>query len=242
MPMPRYKFADFIVELKNHYPNVETQCKYFLYEGDRETDYVIEVTEEELEQEARVSQFPDSKGYLESICSYRKLCTQLPMREALLFHASVVEAEGRGIAFFARSGVGKTTHTRNWIKTYFPKVNIVNGDKPIVRFFDGVPYAYGTPWAGKEGVYRLVRAELKDLCLIERAPVNEVTPLSKEEALNLLMLQIFLPPDPEATVATLDMIEKLLDRCNLWRIRCTPEIESAVLAYETIVEGKANEA
>lgn len=240
--MPRYLFADFVVDLKNRFSYVEKQCKYFLYEGDRETDYEIAVTDEELKGEAKVSQCPDSQGYLESICAYRKLCMQLPKQKAMILHASVIEAQGRGIAFFARSGVGKTTHTRNWIKNYFPKVDIVNGDKPIVRFFDDVPYAYGTPWAGKEGVYRLTRAELKDLCLIERAPVNEVLPLSKEEALNLLMVQIFLPPDPEATIATLDMLEKLLERCNLWRIRCTPERESAILAYETIVEGKGHEA
>ena len=240
--MARYMFGDFVVELHNRYPHLENQCQFFLYEGDRETDFVVSVTDEEMMQEAKVSQHPDSKGYLESVCAYRKLCMQIPHRNAMLLHASVVEAEGRGIAFFARSGVGKTTHTRHWIRTYFPKVNIVNGDKPIIRFFDGVPYAYGTPWAGKEGIYRLVRTELKDLCLIERASVNEVTPLSKEEALNLIMLQIFLPQDPQAAMATLDMVEKLLENCNLWRIRCTPDRESAVVAYETIVGGKNHEA
>lgn len=239
--MPRYMFADFVVELRNRYPYLEKQCQYFLYEGERETDFVISVTEEEMDREAKVSQHPDSRGYLESICAYRKLCMQIPKRNAILLHSAVIHIDGRGIAFFARSGVGKTTHTRNWIKNYFPKVDIVNGDKPIVRFFDGIPYAYGTPWAGKEGIYRLVRAEIKDLCLIERAPVNEVTPLSKEEALNLLMLQIFLPSDPESAVATLDMVEKLMEHCNLWRIRCTPERESAIVAYETIVEGKTHE-
>ena len=240
--MARYLFADFVVELQNRFPHLEKQCQFFRYEGDRETDYVIRVTDEEIQSESQVSQYPDSQGYLESICAYRQLCAQLPLRGALLLHAAVIEAEGRGIAFFARSGVGKTTHTRHWIKTYFPQVNIVNGDKPIVRFVDGIPYAYGTPWAGKEGIYRLTRAELKDLCLIERAPVNEVTPLSKEEALNLLMLQIFLPPDPQATMATLDMVEKLLDHCNLWRIRCTPDKEAAILAHDTILGVESNEA
>ena len=240
--MARYLFADFVVELQNRYPHLEEQCKYFLYQGDRETDFVISVTDEELDREAQVSQYPDSRGYLESVCAYRKLCMQIPRRDSILLHAAVIEAEGRGIAFFARSGVGKTTHTRHWIKTYFPQVNIVNGDKPIVRFFDGVPYAYGTPWAGKEGIYRLVRAPLRDLCLIERAPVNEVTPLSKEEALQLLMLQIFLPSEPESAIATLDMVEKLLESCNLWRIRCTPDREAAVVAHDTILGGQRDEA
>ena len=233
--MGRYKFADFIVELQNEFPHLDCQCEHFRYDGDRETDFVIHVTEEERMKESKVSQFPEAQGYLESVCAYRKLCMQLPKRGAMLLHASVIEAEGRGIAFFARSGVGKTTHTRHWIKTYFPKVNIVNGDKPIIRFHDGVPYAYGTPWAGKEGIYRLVNVPLRDLCLIERAPVNEVTPMSKEEALNLLMLQIFMPSDVESAIATLDMVEKLLENCNLWRIRCTPEQEAAVIAHDTIL-------
>ena len=238
--MGRYLFADFVVELQNEFPYLERQCCHFVYNGDRETDFVIHVTEEERAKESHVSQYPESQGYLESICAYRKLCMQLPKHRAMLLHASVIEAEGRGIAFFARSGVGKTTHTRHWIKTYFPKVNIVNGDKPIVRFHDGIPYAYGTPWAGKEGIYRLVNAPLRDLCLIERAEVNEVTPLSKEEALNLLMLQIVMPSDPESAIATLDMVEGLLENCNLWRIRCTADQEAAVVAHDTIL-GRAEE-
>ena len=149
--MARYLFADFVVELQNRYSFLDQQCQFFLYEGDRETDFVISVTDEEMMQEANVSQYPDNMGYLESICTYRKLCMQLPVHDAMLLHSAVIEADGRGIAFFARSGVGKTTHTRHWIKTYFPQVNIVNGDKPIIRFYDGIPYAYGTPWAGKEG-------------------------------------------------------------------------------------------
>ena len=93
--MPRYLFADFVVDLKNRYPNLERQCKFFLYEGDRETDYEISVTDEEMMQEAHVSQYPENAGYLESICAYRKLCMQIPKRGAMLLHASVVEAEGR---------------------------------------------------------------------------------------------------------------------------------------------------
>ncbi|MBR6825109.1 MAG: hypothetical protein IKM59_01040 [Oscillospiraceae bacterium] len=233
--MPRVKLAEFIVEFQNQYPPLGNLCHCYLYDGPEEPQFVIRVTEAEMKKEAEVSSFPENPGYLETICAYRQLCMQLPPHGAMLLHASCIEAEGRGIAFFARSGVGKTTHTRHWIKTYFPKVNIVNGDKPILRFFDGVPYAYGTPWAGKEGVHRNVKVPLRDLCLIERSTFNEVTPLSKEEALNLLMLQIFLPPDPQATLATLDMLEKLLETCNLWRIRCTPEKESAILAHDTIL-------
>lgn len=240
--MARYLLGDFIVELRNEFPHLELQCQKYLYTGDGEADFVIHVSEEERNAEAKVSPYPADQGYLESVCAYRQLCLQLPKRNAFLLHASVIEAEGRGIAFFARSGVGKTTHTRHWIKSYFPKVNIVNGDKPIVRFHDGVPYVYGTPWAGKEGANRNVKVPLCDLCLIERSETNEVLPMSKEEGLNALMVQILLPPEPEALISTLDMLEQILDGCRLWRIRCTAEQESAVVAHDVILGGKNNEA
>ena len=94
--MGRYLFADFVVELQNEFPYLERQCCHFVYNGDRETDFVIHVTEEERAKESHVSQYPESQGYLESVCAYRKLCMQLPKHRAMLLHASVIEAEDGG--------------------------------------------------------------------------------------------------------------------------------------------------
>ena len=232
--MPRYEFAEFIVDIRNAYDYTERCCKDYLYEGDRPTDYIIQVSTEELEQEQAVAEHQCSLGYLEFICVYRKLCMQIPLQGAMILHASVIEWKEHGIAFFARSGVGKTTHTKHWLKTLYPVAKIVNGDKPLVRFFDGKPFVYGTPWAGKEGANRNVKAPLTDLCLIERGEKNEVTPLPVKDALELLMVQILLPQDPMALCNTLDMVEKLMTQCRLWRIRCTPEEESAIVARKTM--------
>lgn len=232
--MPRYELAEFIVEFQIEYPYLENMCKDYLYEGDRPSDFVIPITSEDRQYEQSVSEHVCTPGYLESVCAYRKLCNRIPLHGALLFHASVIEWRNHGIAFFARSGVGKTTHTRHWLKSFYPEAKIVNGDKPIVRFFDNKPYVYGTPWAGKEGANRNVKAPLTDLCLIERGQSNEVQPLTKQEALQLLMVQILLPQDPLALANTLDMIELLLEQCRLWRIRCTAEEEAAIVAKRTM--------
>ena len=232
--MPRYQIADFIIDFQNRFPYLEKMCAKYLYEGDAETDYVISVTDEDLQEEQRMAEHPCTDGYLETICAYRKLCNVIPRRRAFVLHSSVIEWQGQGIAFFARSGVGKTTHTRNWLKAFYPHVKIVNGDKPLVRFYGEQPFVYGTPWAGKEGANRNVKVPLTDLCLIQRGEKNEVSPLSKQEALELLMVQILLPKDPLGLSNTLDMLEGLLDRCRLWRIRCTPEEESAIIARQTM--------
>ena len=232
--MPRYQFAEFIVDVRNVYSHMERPCKDYLYTGDRPTDYVISVTAEELAQEQAAAEHECPPGYLEFICVYRKLCNLIPLQRAMILHASVIEWKDRGIAFFARSGVGKTTHTKNWLKTLYPHAKVVNGDKPLIRFFGDRPYVYGTPWAGKEGANRNVKVPLTDLCLIERGEKNEVSPLPVKEALELLMVQILLPQDPLALCNTLDMVEQLLKTCRLWRIRCTPEEESAIVARMTM--------
>ncbi|MBR4309379.1 MAG: hypothetical protein IKT58_07275 [Oscillospiraceae bacterium] len=232
--MPRYEFAEFIVDIRNVYSEIEERCADYLYTGDRPTDYTIAVTPEELKQEQATVEHICAPGYLEFICAYRKLCNLIPLRYAMILHASTITWKDYGIGFFARSGVGKTTHTRHWLKTLYPHAKIVNGDKPLVRFFEGKPYIYGTPWAGKENAQRNVKAPLTHLCLIERGEKNEVSPLPPQEALELLMVQILLPPDPQALNNTLDMLEQLLSNCQLWRIRCTPVEESALLARMTM--------
>ncbi len=232
--MPRYQFAEFIVEVQNQYPEFEQRCEDYLYTGERPTDYTIRVSPEEIESEKQTAEHHCTPGYLEYICAYRQLCYRIPQRMAMILHASVIQWKDYGIAFFARSGVGKTTHTRHWLKTLYPYAKIVNGDKPLVRFFEGKPYVYGTPWAGKEGANRNVKAPLTDLCLIERGEKNEISPLSTKDALDLIMMQILLPQEPVALSNTLDMVEQLLHTCRLWRIRCTPEEESAIVARKTM--------
>ena len=50
----------------------------------------------------------------------------------------------------AVSGTGKSTHTGLWKKYYGAQVEILNDDKPAIRFEDGLPYLYGTTWSGKQ--------------------------------------------------------------------------------------------
>ena len=170
--MGLYLIGDFIVDLKNKYDYIQNQCAEYEYKGTDSADFVVEVNDKDLEAERKNSDIEYSNGYLESICAYRKLCLDIPSRDAMLLHGSVISCNGRGIAFLARSGVGKTTHTKLWKTVYKDKVEIINGDKPIIRFHQGIPFAYGTPWAGKEGFQTNSKVELTDICFIERSQEN----------------------------------------------------------------------
>ena len=241
--MALYKCADLIVELNNKYDYLADQCREYRYVSDASADLSVVVTEAEIRWERNAfSEIHLTDGYLESVCACRKLGMQLPAYDALLLHGSVIDCDGRGIIFMANSGVGKTTHTMLWKQTYGDQMRIINGDKPFVRFFDGIPYAYGTPWAGKEKYQCNDRVRLTDLCFIERSTKNQVIPIQPEACLDALMQQIIIPGDPLMAMGTLQLLDRLLSACRVWLIRCNISQEAATLAHDTILGEKNHEA
>lgn len=234
--MALYKLADFVVNIENEYDYLTGQCAPYRYTGDIPAELSVKVNEDEIQHERIASEgINHSSGYLESICAYRKLCLQLPLYDAMVLHGSVISCGGRGIAFLARSGVGKTTHTMLWKQVYGEKVQIINGDKPVVRFFGGVPFAYGTPWAGKENLQSNNRVQLTDICFIERSEDNFVFRAASDACLDFLAQQILLPTEPAAAGKTLELLDKLMTACNFWIIRCNISEDAAITAHKTII-------
>lgn len=241
--MARYKLADLVIELKNEHDFLPKQCVQYRYEADASAELTVSVTGDEIRREQNLS--PDTHfpvGYLESVCAYRKLCMELPRFDGFLLHGSVIDCCGKGIAFLARSGVGKTTHTMLWKQVYGDAVTVINGDKPIVRFLEGVPYAYGTPWAGKENLQCNARVNLTDICFVERSAENAVIPIRPEERLTAVMQQILIPADPVMAMKTLELLDRLLDCCRVWVIRCNISPDAAILAHNTILGDRNHEA
>lgn len=239
--MALYSIADFIVDIQNKYSYLTKQCIEYGCHRVEPADFTIRVSDEQLQQERLISNAAYSNGYLESVCAYRELCLSLPLYDAILLHASVISFEDRGIAFLARSGVGKTTHTMLWKQLYKDRVTIINGDKPIIRLFNSVPYAYGTPWAGKENLQSNRKVQLTDLCYIERCEDNITVSADKFDFCSLLLHQVLHPSEPDAAIKTLEISNKLMERCNLWTVKCNMSVQAAQVAHDTIFRGTVNE-
>lgn len=236
------KIADFIVQFNNRFDYISEMCRDYKYSGPKRAEIIVEVSEEELSRERDSSSLQYSDGYLESVCAYRKLCLQLPCKMAILLHGSVISVENKGIAFIAKSGVGKTTHTNLWRQYLGDKVTVINGDKPIVRILDNVPFAYGTPWAGKERMQTNSRVELTDICIIERSEVNSVESVEPSLVVEKIMHQILRPSEAKAAINTLEIVDLLTKKCRFWVIKCNMNQEAAELAHMAIVRGNKNEA
>ena len=62
--------------------------------------------------------------------------------------------------------------------------------------------------------------------------------MKKENALDRIFNQVFLPQDPSGMTKTLKLIDMMLTECNLWLIKCNTDISAAEIAYNTIFARK----
>lgn len=232
--MLKVQLAGLKIAIDNHYDYIVRYCRDYLCEFET-ADFTVSATEAEIASEDKENE-GYTMGYLETLAIYRKIAEKLVDREGFLMHGVIMDTNDCGIALLAKSGVGKSTHCRMWTELLGDKLTIVNGDKPLIRFDGGIPYAYGTPWAGKEGIQTNTRTPLKKVCFIQRAEENRCTRLDKKSALPRLMVQIYRMPNTELYLKTLDLVSRLVEHVEFYLIECTPAPAAAETAYKTLFE------
>ena len=131
------KLAEVLVAIENRYAFTERLCvDYIANVSPDECDFSVSATPEEIAAE-NSDGGTFSPAYCESLALYRKICTRMLDYDAFLLHAAVVSYGGRGFAFAAKSGTGKSTHVAQWMRALGDDVTVVNGDKPILRWRSG---------------------------------------------------------------------------------------------------------
>ena len=230
----KLSLAGLVIEISPRYEYTSNLVKDYVTE-EGECDFSVNVTDDDIQREAEASEETYSKGYLESIALYRKIAEVIPRYDAIVFHGAVVAYEGRAYAFTARSGVGKTTHLRLWQKLLGDKVTVLNGDKPIIRVINGIPYACGTPWRGKEGYGEAQMLPLSAIGFIERAQLPTVSPMGITEATMRLASQIYVPSSEKEAKAALGVLGKIISGVRFFRIEANMELESAKASYDAFV-------
>lgn len=214
------------------------------FETDKEPVFSVVTTEEDIENERRkvieeaiyekAESYPDyPEKDLESTAVYRKIANILPRFDAIVFHGSAVAVGDKAYLFTAKSGTGKTTHSKLWLKNIKGSY-IVNGDKPVIRMIDGKPFVCGTPWMGKENYGTNKNVLLDAICFLKRGEENHLKPLEFSDMLSVILGQSYRPPTPDALLKTLKTIEKIGNSTRLYELTCNMEDEAAITAYRGI--------
>lgn len=233
--MLRVSIAGIPFGINNRYGYVERIMQDYLTADS--PLFVLEATDAEIAAEREGFEgFPDE--YLESTVIHRQLAERLPEYDALVFHGAVIAVDGLAYAFTAPSGTGKTTHTRLWIERLGGRAKYLNGDKPIIRFNGDTPYAYGTPWRGKERYGENISLPLAGIALVGRAESNSAASVSADDMSSALVSQIYLPRGGAAALRTLSLLDRLLGSVKLIELKCnmnTDAVDASAAAFGVIL-------
>lgn len=155
----------------------------------------------------------------------------------LLIHASVVENNGYGYAFIAKSGVGKSTHSRLWLENIDGTI-LLNDDNPIIRVIDGYAYIYGSPWSGKTPCYKQRKAKLGAIVKIVRDKHNEINECLPYVAFgNTLSACSNLKNDKTVSRNTSDNVIRLIETMpNNYVLQCRPDKEAAFVCHTKVAK------
>ena len=222
--MFKIRVADTVIEIDNINGYVKEYCSAWLCDG--APDIRIRVTDDEIKSYVRGKLLSEASA--ERILVYRKISSRLAERGKFLLHSSVISYKGRGVAFVASRGVGKTTHAMLWKHSFWDDVKFVNGDKPIISCEDGKCIAHATPWCGKEGLCDIDSAPLSSIVFIERGDKPEIRSITPSDAVLRLQNQTVAPDNREFDAAFAENIASMLKTVKLYVARVNTDKESAI--------------
>ena len=234
-----YRISDKNILISSIHESVHSLCKdYLIASSDQITvDFEVKTSQDDIDYErAKNTDGEYSDGYLETLAVYRKISEKMIEFDTFLFHGSCIAIDGQGILFTAKSGVGKSTHAKNWCELFGDRVLMVNDDKPLIHVDDNQVTIYGTPYNGKHKRGSNISVPLKAICIIERDKQNSIKRISFKEAFPILLQQTYRPDNKELYASAINLIEKMSKQLNYYNLHCNMDIESAGVAYEGIMK------
>lgn len=235
------ELAEMPMEIKSRYNYCRWFCRDYL--TDRAPVFSVYAEDNRMAELREYS--PDMRDeFLERDCIYSAIASNLPYYNRVTLHGACISYRGKGYLFTAASGTGKSTHIGLWKQYIGAEVDIVNGDKPIFHIeAEGTHTkitAYDTPWCGKEGWNRKHSAEMAAICFIRRTEdgKNHIRMVDPDEAISLMLRQMFHPYEPEATGLMLELFSKMIESLPLYLLECDISEEAVACSFEALTGEK----
>lgn len=238
--------AGVVVSVSCLFESTKGYCRAYLCE--REPDISVVLSREDIALEREKSAREDalegipvrefSDEYLETLALLRKVTEALFAFDAVLFHGSVIAVDDKAYLFTAKSGTGKSTHTRLWREYLGDRAVMVNDDKPFLKVTPKGVYACGNSWMGKHGLGADLQVPLKAICILERGEENHIRRIHPKDSVAMLLQQSSRPSDMSKLDKYLSLIDAIAHKVEFYRLQCNMDPEAARVSYE-VMSGKS---
>lgn len=241
-----YKFANHCICIESVYEQVQLLCADYRSSDPAEATITISTADIEFERKAALAEqvkegFPVTEfapSYLETTAVYRQLANLMLQWDVLLFHGSAVAVDDKCYLFTAKSGTGKSTHTRLWSETFGDRAYMVNDDKPLLYISKKGVHLFGTPWDGKHHLSRNTSCPLQALCFLVRGEENHIEKVNPSDMVKRLLAQSFIPKDFQLRLKSLALLDRLCKQVPFYELHCNMDPQAAVVAYRAMAPQK----
>ena len=235
----KVKLAGRVIAVDVNYDSTLSFCEDYLTEEEPEL-FVRVSMEDVLSEKIKSKRERELEGlpswepplpYLETLALYRKIAESLVTFGIILFHGSAISLDGEVYLFTAKSGTGKSTHTRLWREAFGDRTVMINDDKPLLEVKDNEVVVYGTPWNGKHRLGENISAPLKAICILERSESNVIREENPSSSFPEILSQTYRFSSVDGMRFTLTSLDRMLRICKVYRLGCNMDIEAAEVSY-----------
>lgn len=227
--MALYQIADLIVEMEL-FGRTKAQAEPYRVETDQPAQITIS-----FEHDKILEKFPQMTDFdmAEYIGTGSMFAVEILRFCGFQFHASAVQLDGKAYLFSAPPGTGKSTHTEKWRRLF--GAEIINDDKPALRWKDNRWMVYGTPWSGKHDLSAPVGIPLGGIAILQRGEENAIRRMSAEEAVPAVISQCLRFAHKGCMGRQLELIDKLLKEMPVWLLTCRNDDEAAIVSRGAMI-------
>ncbi len=232
MKLIRCLIADLKVEVGVRFKKLESRLEKYHYDFIGTPDICV-VPEEERLNSAFKNNLSISPEDIEYIATGSMFYYGLLKFNGFMLHSSTIAKDGKAYIFTANSGTGKSTHTALWQK-YLSDVTMINDDKPAIVLKNGVFYAVGTPWSGKDNQSTDIAVPVGGLVLLNRGKINTIRKALPSETVPFIMQQTLASKREENTLMLVDLLDKFLKSVPAFVLECDISEEAVKTSYEAL--------
>lgn len=156
-------------------------------------------------------------------------------KSTLKIHGSVIEKDGKALIFLGKSGTGKSTHSRLWLK-YVPGCRLLNDDEPLIRIKeDGKVKVYGAPWSGSTPCYINESADVYAFVHLYQSKENRLSKISGLKAFtSIYQSSSVLRSSTMNRNQIISMVNDIIDKIPVYRLDNLPDREAVGLTFTLI--------
>lgn len=161
---------------------------------------------------------------------------RLLRKDMLFIHSAAVSYRDEAVLFCGSSGIGKSTQAGLWYK--FLGADMINMDKPFLFMREGRLCVSGSPWSGKERVFKDEQFPVKCMVFLSQGSTNRLRALhERDKYVHVYMNNTPFFVNEHDAVVYAEVAKQYAHESNAYALTCTPDERAVKTLFFELYNG-----